>query len=59
MVARPASCTKDRGARGAHTRSSMHAASPARGVQAGPPAHSNAINLRIPPEPGALHFREF
>eukprot|EP01047_Picozoa_sp_COSAG01_P012170 COSAG01_NODE_542_length_15693_cov_13.246253_14_plen_91_part_00 len=21
-------------------------------------AHSNAINLRIPPEPGALHFRE-
>ena len=26
---------------------------------AAPHLHSNAINLRIPPEPGALHFREF
>jgi hypothetical protein len=24
-----------------------------------PGGHSNAINLRIPPEPGALQFREF
>jgi hypothetical protein len=30
-----------------------------RGRAAARGAHSNAINLRIPPEPGALHFREF
>jgi hypothetical protein len=29
------------------------------GGWAAPAAHSNAINLRIPPEPGAVQFREF
>jgi hypothetical protein len=44
--------------------STIHMMAPAgdrapRAARGGTHDHSNAINLRIPPEPGALRFREF